>query len=112
MNARFDPQQLHQELIDAGIARASMSGCRSNQRPDQDGTDDVTQIIDWTPGHPTAAERVLAQAALLAHDKGKRERDAETRRQRLFSLAAKCEDGSATAQEVREAVGRIIRRLL
>lgn len=110
MNGRFDPPQLERELLDAGIARSAFTGCRSGTRRDQDGTDDVAQIIDWTPGHPTAAERTIAQAVLLAHDRNKRATDEAAARQRLLDLAVKCENGTAIAAEVREAVGRLLRR--
>ena len=67
---RFDTTALHRELSALPIV-----GCRSDPRADQAGLPDVDAIIDWLPGHPTAAERITAQAILTAHDPGKRERD-------------------------------------
>jgi hypothetical protein len=102
MNARFDVLALERELLAGGIGRSALVGCRSGTRADQDGADDVTQIIDWTGAHPTAAERVIAQAILAAHDKERRKREQEQRRMRLAEIERKIKAGTVTEVEVRE----------
>jgi hypothetical protein len=106
MSARFDPMALERELLGAGLAHAnaggSVIGCRSGTRHDQDGRDDVTQIIDWTPGHPTPAERAVAVSVLAVHDRERRKREQEQRRTRLAEIERKITAGMVTDVEVRE----------
>lgn len=106
---RFDSGQLFVELTAAGLV---VAGCRSDIRVDQDGSDDVTQIIDWLSGHPTKAERDIAAGVLLAHDSTKRVSDEVVAKQRLLTLAGQLEAGTATPTDVREALAKIIRRLV
>ena len=91
-----DPTQLDAELKAAGLR---IHGCASDGR------------IDWIDP-PTQTQRDSAAAVLAAHDPTKRERDERTARDRLFTLAARLEDGTATAAETREALARMIRRLI
>jgi hypothetical protein len=99
---RFDPLALDLELLAAGVPRAAFVGCRSDTRRDQDGTDDVAQIIDWAPGHPTPAERTIARATLAAHDPQARRTAQAQRRRQVAEIEARMKAGTESAAEVRE----------
>lgn len=92
----IDVTQFHAELVAAGLR---IHGCASDGR------------IDWI-ATPTQADLDTAAQVLAAHDPQKRERDERTARDRLLALAARLEDGTATAAEVKEALGRVIRRMV
>ena len=92
----IDCTQLDADLKAAGLR---IHGCASNGR------------IDWI-APPTQTERDAAAAVLAAHDPTKRERDEQTAQQHLRHLAQRIEDGTATNAEVREALAKVIRRLV
>ncbi len=104
MSRRFDPVFLEREILAAGLVHVNAGGpyigCRSDTRSDQDGSDDLAQIIDWTQGHPTPAERAMARTVLVAHDNDRRRREQVTRRARIGALEDK--GAALTDAELRE----------
>ena len=99
----IDPITLRDELVAAGIPSSAIATCRDG------GT---LSAIAWADGHPTQAEQNTAAAVLAAHDPTKREREERTAQQHLRNLAQRIEDGTATNAEVRDALAKVIRRLV
>ena len=99
----IDPITLRDELVAASIPSSAIATCR-------DGG--PLPPIAWTDGHPTQAELDTAAAVLAAHDPTKREREEQTAQQHFRHLAQRIEDGTATNAEVREALAKVIRRLV
>lgn len=110
----IDARRLHADLARAGILESSHTGARSAPRPVEDAgkTDPVDWAVQWLPGHPTPAERTLAEQVLATHDPDGDAKEEAAARTRLLGLADKLDAGTATAAEQREMLGKLVRRHL
>ena len=71
MADKYNPALLVSELIAAGVAKGSFTGCRSASRPNPKSSEEVLEIVDWVDGHPTPPEKAAAEIVLTDHDNTK-----------------------------------------